>query len=625
MTSQVNFITQLNNDYQVLSIFQLIRAQAEQKPEAIAIAAPGRTPLTFGGLYSLINQVVTRLNAMGVGRGDRVGIVLPNGPEMATAFLAVASGATSAPLNPSYRAEEFDFYLSDLNARALIIQSGMDSPARHVAKERGIALIELSPVWQAEAGMFTLTGGQALPPARGGVAQPDDVALVLHTSGTTSRPKIVPLTETNICTSAHNIRSTLQLVESDRCLNVMPLFHIHGLIGATLSSLAAGASVVCTPGFNAPRFFEWMEIFGPTWYTAVPTMHQAILALAEANREIIQRCPLRFIRSSSAPLAPRVMAQLEDIFEVPVIESYGMTEASHQMTSNLLPPRRRKAGSVGIAAGPEVSIMDEAGKRLPAGETAEVVIRGANVTQGYENNPSANKSAFTDGWFRTGDQGFLDADGYLFITGRIKEIINRGGEKIAPREVDEALMEHPSVAQAVTFAVPHATLGEDVAVAVVLNEKSYATEREIREFAFARLADFKVPSQVLIVDEIPKGPTGKLQRIGLAEKLASKLKARYVAPRDSAEKTLAKIWADVLGIEQVGVNDNFFTMGGHSLLAAQVVSRVRKAFQVELPVNMIFREPTLAGQALKITELVMQEIEEMTEEDAQRFAKKSAD
>jgi acyl-CoA synthetase (AMP-forming)/AMP-acid ligase II len=299
----------------------------------------------------------------------------------------------------------------------------------------------------------------------------------------------------------------------------MPLFHIHGLIAATLSSLNAGASVVCTPGFNALTFFAQLTEFRPTWYTAVPTMHQAILGRAARNADAIAGARLRFIRSSSASLPPQVMTELEATFGVPLIEAYGMTEAAHQMASNPLPPRPRYAGSVGIAAGPEVAIMDEQGALLPAGSVGEVVIRGPNVTPGYRNNPQANASAFTNGWFRTGDQGVLDEAGYLRLTGRLKEIINRGGEKISPREVDEVILDHPAVAQVVTFAVPHPKLGEDVAAAVVLKEGQALTERELQQFVGQRLADMKVPRKVLFVAEIPKGATGKLQRIGLAAKL----------------------------------------------------------------------------------------------------------
>jgi acyl-CoA synthetase (AMP-forming)/AMP-acid ligase II len=299
----------------------------------------------------------------------------------------------------------------------------------------------------------------------------------------------------------------------------MPLFHIHGLIAAVLSSLRVGASITCTPGFNALKFFSYLLEHEPTWYTAVPTMHQAILSRADRNRDVIEAAHLRFIRSSSASLPPQVMSDLEKVFDAPVVEAYGMTEAAHQMASNPLPPGIRKPGSVGIAAGPEIAIMDENNRLLTAGSIGEVVIRGPNVTPGYQDNPEANATAFTDGWFRTGDQGFLDEEKFLRLTGRLKEIINRGGEKISPREVDEVLLDHPAISQVVTFAVPHPKLGEDVAAAVVLRENASATEQDIRTFASKHLADMKVPRKILFLDEIPKGATGKLQRIGLAKKL----------------------------------------------------------------------------------------------------------
>ncbi|WP_224369161.1 acyl--CoA ligase [Hyalangium versicolor] len=490
----------------------------------VAIGAPGRVELSHGGLRRLARSTVAALNGMGIGRGDRVALVLPNGPEMATAFLCIACGATTAPLNPAYQAQEFEFYLTDLNARVLVVQEGMESPARAVAAARGIPVVELVPESQGPSGSFTLRPERPLSgtPARAGLAAPEDVALVLHTSGTTSRPKLVPLSHLNLTASAGHIGRTLQLGRGDVCLNIMPLFHIHGLIAAVLASIAAGGSVVCTPGFNALKFFSWFEEIRPTWYTAVPTMHQAILGRAGRNADSLRGGRLRFIRSSSASLPPQVMEALEQTFGVPVIESYGMTEASHQMASNPLPPRPRYAGSVGIAAGPEVGIMDEQGHLLPPGAVGEVVIRGRNVTVGYENNPEANAKAFTHGWFHTGDQGTLDEAGFLRLTGRLKEIINRGGEKISPLEVDTVLMDHPAVQQVVTFAMPHSKLGEDVAAAVVLREGMTIGERELREFAATRLADFKVPRQIVFLTEIPKGPTGKLQRIGLAERLGLK-------------------------------------------------------------------------------------------------------
>ncbi|MEQ1801974.1 MAG: acyl--CoA ligase [Gammaproteobacteria bacterium] len=485
---------------------------------APAISAPGRPDLTYGALREQVAATIAAINALGVGRDDAVAIVLPNGPEMAVAFVAIAAGATTAPLNPGYTADEFGFYLQDLSARLLVVEAGSTSPAVAVARQLGIPVAELVVEQGAAAGRFGLRGapGKATRP---GPAGSDDVALVLHTSGTTSRPKIVPLTHANVCASAGHIAASLALTPADRCLQVMPLFHIHGLIAAVLSSLHAGASACCTPGFNALQFFTWLREIRPTWYTAVPTMHQAILARAGRNRDAIEAVPLRFIRSSSASLPPQVMTELEATFGCPLIEAYGMTEAAHQMTSNPLPPRGRFPGSVGVAAGPDVGIMDEQGALLPPGDVGEVVIRGPNVTPGYRNNPSANASAFTSGWFRTGDQGVLDAQGYLRLTGRLKEIINRGGEKISPREVDEVLLDHPAVDQVVTFAVPHPMLGEDVAAAVVLKPGMDATERDLRKFAGERLADMKVPRKILFLEEIPKGATGKLQRIGLAAKL----------------------------------------------------------------------------------------------------------
>jgi oxalate---CoA ligase len=488
---------------------------------AAALSAANVPDLTYDELRGQLAETDAALRRIGIAANDRVAIVLPNGPEMATAFLAVASTAVSAPLNPGYRTEEFEFYLSDLRAKALIVEAGSSSPAIDVARKSGVAILTLCPRPQRGAGSFSLeTSGISLgAPQPERSPTPDDFALVLHTSGTTSRPKIVPLSQRNLCASAKNIRRTCAFTPADRGLNIMPLFHIHGLIAAVLAPLSAGGSVFCTPGFNALRFYGSMEVAQPTWYTAVPTMHQTALARAHHHAATIAAHRLRFIRSSSSALPRAVITALESTFRVPVIESYGMTEATHQMASNLLPPGIRKPGTVGPAAGPEIAIMDESGNLLAAGITGEVVIRGENVTKGYENNPKANAEAFVNGWFRTGDLGTLDADGYVSITGRLKEIISRGGEKISPREIDEVLMDHPAVQQVVTFGIPHDKLGEEVGAVVVLREGMLVTEIELRAFVAERVADFKVPRKLLFMDEIPKGATGKLQRIGLAAKL----------------------------------------------------------------------------------------------------------
>jgi acyl-CoA synthetase (AMP-forming)/AMP-acid ligase II/acyl carrier protein len=585
------------------SIYQLIKEKTEEKPEDICILALDRTPITYSQLFNQVNTTITKLNELGIGRNDRVALVIPNGPEMATAFLSIACAATSAPLNPSYQTPEFEFFLSDLDSRALITLQGFETPAIVVAKKLKIPLIQLIPD-EKNAGLFTLTTNPCGPVVHTGPAQGDDIALLLHTSGTTSQPKIVPLSHQNVTISARNIQQTLRLSPVDRCLNIMPLFHIHGLMAAVLASIASGASLVCMPGFYAPRFFEWLDAFQPTWYTAVPTMHQGILARAVENQVILEKVNLRFIRSSSSRLAPQIMADLERVFKIPVVEAYGMTEASHQMTCNPLPPFTRKSGSVGPAAGPEVAIMAENGSELlPVNTTGEIVIKGENVTKGYLNNPEANQKSFTNGWFRTGDQGYKDEDGYLFITGRLKEIINRGGEKISPREIDEILLSHPAVSQALTFTIPDEKLGEEIAAAVVLHDPAL-TERELRQYAAKHLAQFKIPRRIVFLDEIPKGPTGKLQRIGLAKKLGFDETAKipktkeFVAPRTSVESILAELWCEVLGIDEVSVAQGFLELGGDSMMASQLISRIQQWLEIELTLVDFFDAPTIAEQAL---------------------------
>lgn len=580
----------------------LLEAWAKQSPEATAILAPGRKATNYRGLCQQVEDTVRILQAMGVHRHDRVAIALPNGPEMAVAFLAVSSAATSAPLNPALGTEEVEFYLSDLGPRALIVKTGMDFPAADAARARGIPLLELSPILGAGAGVFELEGDHQGSEAVDDPAQPDDVALVLYTSGTTSRPKLVPLTHANLWTSAIYMKKTYELDESDRCLNVLPLFHIHGLAVAFLAPLAAGGSVVCTPSFDAARFFGWLDSFTPTWYSAVPTMHLAILGETEANQAILSRHSLQFICSQSAALPAPVLIRLEQAFGTPVLESYGLTETSSHVAGNRLPPQKRKMGSVGKAAGPEMAIMDEASNLVPATLTGEIVVRGENIFLGYDRNPKANTESFAGGWFRTGDQGYLDEDGYLFITGRIKEIINRGGEKVVPKEVDDALLEQPTVSQAATFAVPHPTLGEYVASAVVLRKGASSTEQQIRERALARLADYKVPSQVLILDQIPTGPTGKVQRTRLAEELAYALRPEFVAPRNEVEAALERIWADLLALEQVGVHANFFSLGGDSLLGMRMFAQIDEAFGAGLAAATLFQAPTIEKLAPIIQE-----------------------
>ncbi len=474
--------------------------------------------LSYDNLRTVIENIGGQLATLHIQPGDSIGIVTPNGPEAATIFIAVASFATAAPLNPSYTKDEFKFFLRDLEAKILIVLENDASEAITAAQELNIKVIKIRT--QNLPGEITLTiDKQILEPSTARFNNTQDIGLVLHTSGTTSRPKIVPLSVDNISVSARNIARTLKLTNSDCYLNIMPLFHIHGLIAGILTTLESGGSMFCSYGFDALKFFNLLDNVKPTWFSAVPTMHQAILSRATRNANIIEKANLKFIRSSSASLPVNVLENLESVFNCLVIEAYGMTEASHQMASNPLPPLKRKAGTVGLAAGPEIGILSNDGKILSSNIIGEIVIKGANVTKGYKNNFKANEESFVNGWFRTGDQGLIDDDGFLTIKGRLKEIINRGGEKISPNEIDEILIGHPDVAQAVTFSIKHEKLGEDVGAALVLIDNRNTTRADIQEYLKKRIASFKIPKTIVFLEELPKGSTGKIQRIGLAEKL----------------------------------------------------------------------------------------------------------
>ena len=497
--------------------WNLLSAGADDDP---AILAEDGSVLSHAGLRHTLEHLRNRMRALGIGTDDRIAIVLPNGPAAAVAFLAAAVTGCAAPLNPRYRADELRFYLEDLGAAVLITGRDGGEAAREAAND-GVLQLQMEGTPDRFELVVERPRPGALPVESPDSAVPtaDDVALVLHTSGTTSRPKIVPLRQRNLGCSATGIADSLGLTAADRSLNVMPLFHIHGLLAGLLAPLAAGGSVACIGGFDAFRFFSQLGHFRPTYYTAVPTMHQMVLARSARHADDAREAGLRFVRSSSASLPAPVLNDLHGLFGVPVIEAYGMTEATHQMCANPLPPGEAKIRSVGMPTGIDLAILDEVGDALPAGSRGEVSIKGPTVIDGYENNPAADEAAFTSGWFRTGDEGYVDDDGYLFLTGRLKEQINRGGEKVSPLEVDEVLLRHAAVAQAVTFAMPHDKLGEEVAAAVVLTSGVDLTEAQVRAFVGRSLAAFKVPRRVVFCDELPKGPTGKLQRIGLAHRL----------------------------------------------------------------------------------------------------------
>ncbi|HEU5188160.1 MAG TPA: amino acid adenylation domain-containing protein [Methylomirabilota bacterium] len=579
----------------------LIEAQALRAPDAPAITAPGAAPLCYRDLLTQVDEVLAVLATWGLGRGDRIALIMPQGPQLAVAFVAVALGATAVPLNPAYREPELERYLTTARVGAVMVPAGAAPAARVVAARLGLPLLEVEPR-PGGAGRFALGPHLPATPSPVNSPRPDDVALAIHTSGTTARPKVVPLTHANMAAAIQGFVQTYALRPNDRALGVMPLFHVQGLM-VVLTSLAAGASVICTPAFDPTAVFDWMEATRPTWYSAVPTIHQAIVAEAPQHPHVVAGHALRFIRSSAAPLPPALMAELERRLGVPVIEGYGQSESCMLVTSNPLPPGERRAGSVGRPVTGEVAIVDEDGGATRTGEVGEIQVRGKTVMTGYENDSAANAAAFRDGWYRTGDLGRFDADGYLYVTGRIKEMINRGGEKISPREVDDVLVAHPAVARAVTFSVPHPTLGEDVAAALVLRPGSCATEADIRRFVSDRLAAFKVPRQLAFVDSIPLGATGKPERRELAAALSrpeTPTGSGSAAPALTAiEAQVAKVWSGVLG-RPVGVADDFVALGGDSLQAAVAAAHMADALGVTVPLNQFLEAPTVAAVAAHI-------------------------
>jgi acyl-CoA synthetase (AMP-forming)/AMP-acid ligase II len=468
--------------------------------------------VTYDSLRQQVLAMANALAAAGIRRGDAVAMALPNGLPAIVSFLAASIAGTAAPLNPAYPYEEFLFFLGDTDAKVLLCPPVGAEFARSAAADRKIPVVAVEMSEQGNVHLANAGGGvTAAEPT------PDDIALILHTSGSTGRPKRVPLRHYNLAVSSANVANTYALSGEDVSLCIMPLFHVHGLIGSTMSTLLSGGTVVVPAKFNALSFWRTVREHRVTWFSGVPTMHQ--LLMARTRQKPAEAETLRFIRSCSAPFSAELIHRIEETFGVPFVEAYGMTEAAHQMTSNPLPPRHRKPGSVGVGAGLRISIMDKAGKHLGTNQRGEVAIQGANVFRGYANNPEANARAFVDGWFRTGDEGYLDADCYLYLTGRIKDIIIRGGENIAPHEVDEILLRHPAVAAAVTFACAHPTLGEEVAAAVVLHEPRSVSESDLIKHCREALAEYKCPTKIYLVESIPTTATGKIRRRAVATAL----------------------------------------------------------------------------------------------------------
>lgn len=579
-------------------ILSALRLTAARAPDAVALMEPGGSELTYAALLARVEATAAALGGLAdTRRRPRIGIVLPNGLDMAVTMLGVTCAGAALPFNPTYRAAEYEAYFRETRLDALLVSATDEGEAVATARALPLPLLRLGADG-AIGGAGDATGAVPQP-------SPDDVALVLLTSGSTGRAKAVPLTHRNVCTSAGDVARSMGLSPADRCLAMWEQFHVGGLVDLLLAPLLSGGTLVCTPGFDAARFFELLFSVRPTWFQGVPATLNELVVHARRNGLAVTPHSLRLLRSVAAALPAQVMADLEGLFAVPVIQTFGMTEAGPLITSTALPPARRKPGSVGRSCGPQVRIVGPAGETLPAGETGEVAVRGANVFSGYENDADANAQQFRAGWFHTGDLGYLDPDGDLFLTGRIKQLINRGGEKVNPQELDDALMAHAAVAQAASYAVPHRTLGEDVAAAVVLHDGKTVAAEELRAFLRGRLAGFKVPARIRIVDDLPRNMIGKIDRMALSRLDDGQAGEASPSPADGpaatgTEATVAAIWAQELELPTVGPDADFFAIGGDSLSAVRVFLAVEAAFGRKLPEEMLGQITTVRAMARSI-------------------------
>ena len=578
------------------SVFSLLEFQAGVHGDAVAIESASGDGMDFKTLHRWVESLAQGLRARGAAVDSRYAIVLPNGPDMAVALLGVSCAAVAAPLNPACTEEEFADYLSQLEVDGVLVGKGVESPICAAAERCGVPLLELTLGFPDGPVLEGPQVEEEFIPAGG-----DDVALVLLTSGSTGASKRVPLTHANVCASIPEICASVQLGPEDRCLSMWEQFHVGGLVDLLLAPLSVGGTVICGTKFDVERFFQLLETTHPTWFQAVPAaLHEVVAHARRSGMEKVET-PLRLIRSVAAALPPEVMAEVEERFGVSVLQTFGMTEASPLITSTALPPAERKAGSVGRSFGTEVSVMADDGSLLPTGEIGEVVVRGPNIMHGYEKDPDATAACFRNGWFRTGDLGCFDEDGDLFLKGRIREMINRGGEKISPPELDEILSAHPEIVQAAAFSVPHRVLGEDVAVALVLREGGACSAEEIRDYLASRVSSFKIPQQIEFVDALPLGATGKVSRRMLTEQFGTVSEDEYVAPRTDLERTLATVWAEALQLERVGIDDNFFRIGGDSLSGVHLLTAVEQELGRVLPVEALMKVNTIRSMAEAIS------------------------
>ncbi len=576
-----------------------------QDPDHSALESPGQQALSYRDLQKQVLLVIKTLNSLGFGRNDRISVIMPGGPETAVLGIGIMAGFTHAPLNPQYKDPEFREMFSRLNVKAVLVQKNHETAARAAALSCNIPVIEITPE-PDKAGIFKIGDGIPEDKADALFAQPEDTVIVMQTSGTTSVPKVVPISQKQFCKAAYHYFSRLNLSEKDISLHIVAHFHILGITHTLLAPLLGGGTVVCARDYISPDFLPLLKKFRPTFYCAAPAHHKGILhELKKVPADELRHHSLRYIRSTSSPLPAPARKELETLLGVPVIESYAMTESP--VISINMP---HKEGSAGIPLVESLVIMDEKGTILKTFENGEVAIRGDVVFSGYE-NAHENEYAFTNGYFRTGDIGYLDNEGYLFLTGRKKELINKGGEKFSPQEIDAVLASYPGIREAMAFRIDDPVLGEDVAVMVVRSDEM-VSEHDLRRYLLDRLIQFKVPRRIFFVDEIPKGPTGKLLRYAgterykagtIEEKQIPEVTIDRISPQVSLlEEKITEIWTGILDGQSLSPDDDFFNCGGNSLTAIELLIKIQRAFEVTFSPDMIYLYPTIRQQATLIAQ-----------------------
>lgn len=581
-------------------LYALLTRSCDIYAERQAILCPGQNALSYSALHRQLQGTVARFRELGVRSDDRIAVLLPQGPENAVLCLAAMSYACCVPFNPDSRESHLADAFARLGIRFLVSVDGMGQAGRNAASAAGVQTIELTRTHGGLAGEFVLEPHDAPRPAAEGGSQrvqdPLAPVLILHTSGSTAAPKAVPLTAANLLASVENLVASLALAPESVALNMMPLFHIGALVDLTLSSLRVGGAVICTRDMTAHTFYQCLNQLRPTWYQAVPTMMQDVVSHARRRGLATEGSSLLFCRAVSARLPQRIREEFVACFGVPVIEIYGMTETAGVITSNRLPPHAQKQGSVGVPAGPAIQILDSSGNCAKPGQKGEVLVAGDNVFSGYIAAAEINRASFLGEWFRTGDEGYIDSEGHLFLTGRLKDIINRGGEKISTLQVDECLQRHPTVADAACFPLPHPTLGEDVAAAVVLADGKKLDEADIRSFLAIQLPAFMQPGHYFVVDCLPRTAGGKLQRHRLPQilRLATGVPPRSrQTPQSPAGQLIARLWSDILAVGEVGTEDHFFDLGGDSLKSAVFMAELEAQMEIRLEAGALFDHPTL--------------------------------